>query len=255
MQINSIAQYLPNYSNISSKEAINRDFVNVFNDLKINKDSISNLSEEMNIIVNTGELSFSKENWSRNDFPVWELFDDNVDIEKLSKWKPTALDPPMGDFSLQKNLNTIDSGQISIVMPDSVYQKMQNDEQYEKNIIENIKQWKKNYDLRDNAIAASYGANIGVYQAGKSYCILLDEQGNVNNNIVISNSITVNKSNGENYAYRDEKKIINGKKIEEPQKYVTKNDNIKEDSLSINDAFLEMGVVATSIIKKNKKNV
>lgn len=175
MQINSIASFsqYDNVDNAFSKIA-DRTFSDVFHDLKIDKPSIENSFKEMNVTIKTGEIKISKENWNRNDFPVWELFRDNADIEKINNWKPTGSEPALTNSSLQKKLKTIDSGQILIIMPDSVYQKMQNDEQYKEDVVKSVEEWKSNYDLSDNAIAASYGADVGVYQMSKSYCISLE---------------------------------------------------------------------------------
>ncbi len=66
-----------------------------------------------------------------------------------------------------------------ILMPESFQRKMEADPEFAEEVLKKVQTWKADYDREDNAIAASLGYNPELNQLSKSYCIQLDEDGNV----------------------------------------------------------------------------
>ena len=51
-------------------------------------------------------------------------------------------------------------------------------------MLKKVQKWKDDYDREDNVIAASLGYDLYLNQLSKSYCIQLDEDGNVGDHTV-----------------------------------------------------------------------
>lgn len=63
-----------------------------------------------------------------------------------------------------------------------------------------MQNWKIDYDKMDNALADSYGEDPVLYQMTKSYCVQLDEEGNVKNYMVVSGGMNTKKSSARDSA-------------------------------------------------------
>jgi hypothetical protein len=141
------------------------------------------------VSIKTVTSNLAKINWERNDFPFWISFKESTDADRLSSWKPTGPEPRITDGYVQKQLRQIEFGAISILIPESLQQKMNADPVYAERIWTKIADWKTNYDQIDNAMAASYGCDPAIYQLSKSYCLQLDETGNVDKHVVVSGGL------------------------------------------------------------------
>ncbi len=136
---------------------------------------------QYNVVTHVGNADISSSNWQRNDFPFWEYFQKNTSADALNDWKPVGENPPQTRGDLQRNYSSVGSGQIAILIPESLQQKMDADPAYARKIIAKLQEWKEDYDRWDNTVAASFGGNVAEHQAGKSYVFDLDEDGNVRN--------------------------------------------------------------------------
>ncbi len=150
---------------------------------------------QYDVIIHVGNANISSGNWQRNDFPFWKYFDKNTSADALNDWKPEGANPSQMRSDLQRNYNSVGSGRIAILVPESLQQKMDADPEYARQIMAKLQAWKEDYDRWDNTVAASYGYNVAEHQAGKSYVFDLDENGDVRNCTVTSpGRITVSSS-------------------------------------------------------------
>ena len=150
---------------------------------------------QYDVITHVGNANISSGNWQRNDFPFWKYFDKNTSADALNDWKPEGANPSQMRSDLQRNYNSVGSGRIAILVPESLQQKMDADPEYARQIMAKLQAWKEDYDRWDNTVAASYGYNVAEHQAGKSYVFDLDENGDVRNCTVTSpGRITVSSS-------------------------------------------------------------
>ena len=162
---------------------------------KVGATSFEDAFPQYEVITHVGNANVSSGNWQRNDFPFWKYFDRNTSADALNDWRPEGENPPQSRSDLQRNYNSVGSGRIAILVPESLQQKMDADPAYARQIIAKLQEWKEDYDRWDNTTAASYGYNIAEYQAGKSYVFDLDENGDVRNCTVTGpGRITVSSS-------------------------------------------------------------
>lgn len=104
----------------------------------------------------------------------------------MNDWQPSGANPPQTRADLQRNYSSIGPGRIAVLVPESLQAKMDADPAYARKIMEKVQEWKADYDLWDNTVAAGYGMNVAEHQACKSYVFDLDEEGNVRNCTVTS---------------------------------------------------------------------
>lgn len=152
-------------------------------------DMFSNAFPTNDVIVKAGNCKVSDEAWERNDFPVWKYFQKNVRADGLNNWKPTGSAP-----YIQQELRKIDSGEMVVIIPESLQKRIEDDSEYAQKIMEKMQKWKADYDRMDNALAVSYGDDPVLYQMTKSYCIQLDKEGNVENYTVISGGMDTRRA-------------------------------------------------------------
>lgn len=136
---------------------------------------------QYNVVTHVGNADISTGCWQRNDFPFWKYFQKNTSADALNDWKPVGANPPQTRSDLQRNYGSVGAGQMAILIPESLQQKMDADPAYARQIIAKLQEWKEDYDRWDNTGAASYGYNVAEFQAGKSYVFNLDENGDVKN--------------------------------------------------------------------------
>lgn len=146
--------------------------------------------------------------WDRNDFPIWEYFKKDTSADCLNNWRPTGTEPPQTDKYVQKGLSQIDYGQMVILMPESLQRKMEADPEFAKEVLKRVQKWKEDYDREDNAIAASLGYNPELNQLSKSYCIQLDEDGNVGDHTVTGGGLDDPHESSVTIISRDDHLII-----------------------------------------------
>lgn len=146
----------------------------------------SDVFSDYNVITKVGNCNVSSANWQRNDFPHYMFFQKNTAADTLNNWKPSGPEPRMDSALVQRNLSYIGPGQMSIIIPEKLQEKMEADPAYAEEIYAKVAKWKTDYDRWDNATAASLGMNVMEHQYSKSYCLNLDEEGNVKNCVVTS---------------------------------------------------------------------
>ena len=167
------------------------------------KDMFSKAYPANDVNVKVGNCDIANEIWERKDFPVWQYFQDDVSVGSLNNWKPTEAEPTGAESYIQQELKKIGFGEIVVMLPESLQKKMETNPEYAQEITEKLQKWKADYDRMDNAVAASYGDDPILYQMTKSYCIQLDEDGNVKNYTVVSGGIDTKKSDDSNKTYNE----------------------------------------------------
>lgn len=118
--------------------------------------------------------------WCRNDFPFEKFFNADVD-ESVMNWKPSGKEPSMSDAKVQSRL-TSTLGKKAIVIPPALEEKMKNDPELAKSVMQKV----------ENHIASSDARLPGVR---KSFVITFDEDGEIANFTTVSEGkITVSSS-------------------------------------------------------------
>ena len=153
------------------------------------QDMFSLAFSDYNVKVKSGDCNVSASNWGRKDFPAWKFFQDDTSADCLNTWKPKGTRPTGAESYIQKALSGIDYGSMSVIIPDSLREKMEADPKYAWEIAEKVQKYKKEYDRTDNTLAVSYGNNSSLYQKTKRYCFRLDEKGDVETCWVVGGGI------------------------------------------------------------------
>lgn len=96
---------------------------------------------------------------TRNDYPHYLLYQDDIDTEALENWKPTGENPFYGSIDGRftapkeiKALNSVPVGTVAVVIHPKVQQKMENDPEYAKEIYDRINKWFEFDIARNEAI-------------------------------------------------------------------------------------------------------
>lgn len=147
-----------------------------------------------NVNVKVGNCNVSSKTWQRRDFPSWRYFQDNVSADSLNSWRPTGAEPTGAEDYIQRELRKVGFGEMAVILPESLQKKMGADSEFAQEITEKLQKWKSDYDNMDNALAASYGDDPALFQMTKSYCIRLDEDGNVKDYMVVGGGMDTKKS-------------------------------------------------------------
>jgi len=166
--------------------------------------------------IKAGNCNISKKNWERNDFPFWKYFEEATTADCLNDWK--AKGPDISEWSSysQNGAKSIGDSKITILMPESLKEKMDEDSEFAEQVMRRVSNWKNNYDKYDKAVGISLGSTAWemdvAHQIG-TYLIELDENGDVENYTVTSRSGGTESSNDENVFavgyYNDKKEIAN----------------------------------------------
>lgn len=152
------------------------------------------------VSIKAGDCDVDSNIWQRKDFPAWRYFQEDATADCLNHWKPGGKGVAGKEAYIQSELKKIGSGKLVALMPESLQEKLDADPEFAREIAEKLQDWKVNYDKMDNALAASYGENPISYQMTKSYCLQLDEKGNVKNYMVVSGGMDTRESAGGNKA-------------------------------------------------------
>lgn len=152
------------------------------------------------VSIKAGDCDVDSNIWQRKDFPAWRYFQEDATADCLNHWKPRGKGRTDKEDYIQSELKKIGSGKLVALMPESLQEKMDADPEFAREIAGKLQDWKVNYDKMDNALAASYGEDPVLYQMTKSYCLQLDEKGNVKNYMVVSGGMDTRESAGGNKA-------------------------------------------------------
>lgn len=193
-------------------------FTNTCKESKDVSGMFSGFFSDYNVQTKVGNCDVSRKAWERNDFPIWEYFQKNSSADCLNKWRSLGPEPPESDKNIQRGLSQINSGEMVIIMPESLQKKMESDPSYAEEVLMKVQKWKKDYDREDNAIAASLGYNPELCQLSKSYCIQLDENGNVGDYAVIGGGMGEPNDTNNTVVNKDDHKIIK-KSIRQEMKF------------------------------------
>ena len=174
-------------------------FPQVFSDVTgINQisttDLFSAIFPQNNVNVKVGNCNVTDKTWQRADFPSWRYFQDNVSADSLNSWRAAGAEPTGMEAYIQRELKKVGFGEMAVIIPESLQNKMGVDSAYAQEITEKLKKWKTDYDDMDNVLAASYGDDPELHQKSKSYCVRLDEEGNVKDYMVVSGGMDTKKS-------------------------------------------------------------
>lgn len=148
----------------------------------------------MQVITKVGNCNVQSGIWSRTDFPFWEYFKAGTSAEALNNWQPSGPQPDMLNPKIQSSLRGIGYGKVSILIPEKLQEKMDADPAYAEEIYRKVAKWKEDYDAWDNSVAASLGMNVAAHQFSKSYCVQLDEDGNVGNFTVVGGGLDITEN-------------------------------------------------------------
>lgn len=148
------------------------------------------------VSVKAGDCNVDDKIWQRKDFPAWRYFQEDAGADCLNHWKPRGKDATGKEAYIQSELKKVGYGKMVTIVPESLQEKMDADPEFAWRIAGNVQDWKINYDKMDNALAASYGDHPALYQMTKSYCLQLDEKGNVKNYMVVSGGTDTKKASG-----------------------------------------------------------
>ena len=158
------------------------------------QDMFSVAFSDYNVKVKSGDCSVSSANWERKDFPAWKYFQDDTGADCLNTWKAKGTQPTGAEASIQSALSKIGYGQMAVIIPDELREKMEADPKYAWEIAEKVQKYKKDYDKKDNALAVTYGNNSTLYQMTKRYCFSLDEKGDVETCWVVGGGMNTKQS-------------------------------------------------------------
>lgn len=144
--------------------------------------------------VKVGNCNVTDKTWQRRDFPSWRYFQDNVSADSLNSWRAAGAEPTGMEAYIQRELKKVGFGEMAVILPENLQKKMKADSEYAQEITEKLQKWKTDYDDMDNVLAASYGDDPELHQKSKSYCVRLDEEGNVKDYMVVSGGMDTKKS-------------------------------------------------------------
>lgn len=160
-------------------------------------DNLSALSG-YNVQMKTGNCNVKKENWNRYDFPFWKYFEEATTAESLNDWNAKGKDISEWSTYAQAGANSVGDSQIVILVPDSLKQKMEADNEFAEEIMKKVNDWKTNYDRIDKAIGMSNGETLFEAEMALktgSYLIELDENGEVKNYTVTTHGTGYSSKN------------------------------------------------------------
>lgn len=161
---------------------------------KSSENAFSTAFPANDVSVKAGNCDVDDKIWQRKDFPAWRYFQEDASADCLNHWKPRGKDATGKEAYIQSELKKVGHGKIVAIVPESLQEKMDADPEFAREIAEKVQDWKINYDKMDNALAASYGDNPEVFQLTKSYCIQLNEKGNIKNYMVVGGGTDSKKS-------------------------------------------------------------
>ena len=149
--------------------------------------SFSDVFPDYQVITKVGTGNVQQGLWERNDFPFDKYFDNSTTVDELNNWRPTGKNPKMSDPVSQRRMQAVGPMKISIVIPEKLQEKMDADPEYARKIYAKVAKWKTDYDRWNRAAVASLGPRAQEIVAKPweiSYCLVLDEEGEVKQSCV-----------------------------------------------------------------------
>lgn len=96
-------------------------------------------------VLDTSQFTY----WDRKDFPDSKLFEDTMDVEALKSWRPKTPTATGYEPWVQRDLEKIRKGVHVVFIHPAVQEKMDNDPEYAKQIVDKIEKYFEN-DVRIN---------------------------------------------------------------------------------------------------------
>lgn len=173
------------------------------------KDMLEAVFPACEIDIKEGDCTVSGELWQRKDFPVWKYFREDTGADSLNDWKPKGKEPVGTESNLQKELKAVPNKRVEVLMPESLKKKMEEDPACKAEIAGKLKNWKLTYDWMNCAAALSSGCHLSGEQEMKSYCLRLNESGEVEDYAVISGGINNRTISTQKSLAKDRQDLIN----------------------------------------------
>lgn len=107
--------------------------------------------------------------WGRNDYP-WDAYFLEPADKSVLEWTPSGAEPSMQDSKVQSKINSM-AGQMSIVIPPELEEKMQSNPELAQQVLERV----------DYFIATHYRM-----EANQGFLITFDKNGEINHACVVS---------------------------------------------------------------------
>lgn len=111
---------------------------------------------------------------TRNDYPHYLLYQENIDTEALENWAPSGLNPDMLSAGIQRNIASIPKGSKAVIIHPMVQERMNQEPEYAAEIMKRIDAWFTFDQVRNEAI-------IPGSTAGMSQSIAIGEDGSIVN--------------------------------------------------------------------------
>ncbi len=118
---------------------------------------------------------------TRNDYPHYLLYQDDIDTKAIENWKPSGENPFYGSidgrFTAPKEIKALSSvpvGTTAVVIHPKVQERMENDPAYAKEIYDRIDKWFEFDKARNEAIMPGITAR-------SSWCVAIGENGEIVN--------------------------------------------------------------------------
>ncbi|MCI8341637.1 MAG: hypothetical protein HFE62_00245 [Firmicutes bacterium] len=127
---------------------------------------------------------------TRNDYPHYMLYRDNIDTEAIENWTPSGpnLDPLSPN--IQRNLASIPPGSKAVIIHPKVQKRMEEDPNYAHEIMMRIETWFAFDVARNEAI-------IPGITFGMSQCVAIGEDGSIVNAESVGGGPRLTKSKGD----------------------------------------------------------
>lgn len=111
---------------------------------------------------------------TREDYPFHLLYQKNIDTEALENWTPTGPNPDQTSPAIQRNMALIPPGSKAVIIHPKVQERMEQDPEYAKEIMNRIEAWFTFDVARNEAIIP--GITVGMSQS-----IAIGEDGSIVN--------------------------------------------------------------------------
>lgn len=111
---------------------------------------------------------------SRNDYPHYLLYQENIDTEALENWEPKGPNPAYGDSKAIRALSSVRPGSKAVVIHPKVQERMEREPEYADEIMARIEAWFTYEQAVNEAIRP------GCWE-GVSQSIVIGEDGNIAN--------------------------------------------------------------------------
>ena len=142
-------------------------------------------------------------------------------------------------------------GNMVVLIPDSVREKMEHNSEYAEKVLTNLSNWKKQYDATDDALSVSYGDDPAFSKLTNSFCIALNEDGQVDNYAVISTPQDAKSGDGFNGVSKDKEKVVDKKVVKEVDLSTGKS-KLTDTEINRNAYIIVAGTMATGMLKIRK---